>query len=132
MLLTLYILFYLHYIFIYFQYKILNITHALLLYSTFSHHIPILIHSMHYHTCIYLHTICTILCVCRLISLLSKENRKQYTEYIEGGGKSIYDLLIHELSSCKVPLADLLHILPSQQARYYTISSSSSVYPTQV
>lgn len=68
----------------------------------------------------------------RLISLLSKENRKHYTEYIEGGGKSIHDLLIHELSSCKVPLADLLHILPSQQARYYTISSSSSVYPTQV
>jgi NADPH-ferrihemoprotein reductase len=41
-------------------------------------------------------------------------------------------LLCNELRSCKLPLSDLLHIAPYIQPRYYTISSSSSVYPNTV
>lgn len=67
-----------------------------------------------------------------LTNVLAKENRKMFVDTIEGAGKSIYELLTHELSSCKVPLADLLHIAPSMQPRYYTISSSSSVHPSNV
>lgn len=42
------------------------------------------------------------------------------------------DLLTNELSSCKIPFSDLLHIVPYIQPRYYTISSSSSCHPDNV
>jgi len=64
--------------------------------------------------------------------VLAKENRKSFVDTIEGAGKSLFELLTHELTSCKLPLADLLHIAPSMQPRYYTISSSSSVHPSNV
>ena len=67
-----------------------------------------------------------------LLNVLAKENRKHFIETIEGEGKSLYHLLTNELSSCKVPLADFLHIAPPMQPRYYTISSSSSVHPQSV
>lgn len=67
-----------------------------------------------------------------LLDVLSKENRKAFIDTVEGGGKSLYELFTNELSSCKLPLADFLHIVPPMQPRYYTISSSSSVYPSSV
>ena len=67
-----------------------------------------------------------------LTSLLSKEHRKSFQESIEGGGKSVYQLLTNELSSAVIPLVEFLHIVPNMQPRYYTISSSSSVHPTSV
>jgi NADPH-ferrihemoprotein reductase len=67
-----------------------------------------------------------------LLKVVSKENRKAFGEIIEGAGKSLYSLLTHELSSSQIPLVDLLNIAPPLQPRYYTISSSSSVYPTAI
>ena len=69
-----------------------------------------------------------------LRSLLSEENRAAFKAFVVDGGKTLCHLLINggELSSCKVPLADFLHVLPFLQPRYYTISSSSSCYPNTV
>jgi NADPH-ferrihemoprotein reductase len=67
-----------------------------------------------------------------LMDLLSKENRNNLKRLVEEEGKNLVDLLTNELNSVKIPLSDLLHILPHIQPRYYTISSSSSVYPDVV
>lgn len=64
-----------------------------------------------------------------LMDLLNKENRNALKKLVEEDGKNLVDLLANELSSCKIPLSDLLHILPFIQPRYYTISSSSSCHP---
>lgn len=67
-----------------------------------------------------------------LQNLISKDNKEQFTEYIEKEGRSFATLLKNELSSCIIPLEDLLHLIPFIQPRYYTISSSSSVYPNTI
>ncbi len=67
-----------------------------------------------------------------LEALVAKDAHAQFKQYMHDNGKSLFDLLTSELNSCKIPLADMLHILPSMQPRYYTISSSSSVYPKTV
>lgn len=64
-----------------------------------------------------------------LSNLLAKDNRDQFKALITTPCRSIVSLFQNELSSCQIPLADLLHILPHMQPRYYTISSSSSRYP---
>lgn len=67
-----------------------------------------------------------------LRNLVAKDNRAAFKKYIDGSGKSIFELLTNELSSCKIPLEDFMHIIPHMQPRYYTISSSSSCYPDSV
>lgn len=67
-----------------------------------------------------------------LMDLLNKDNRNALKKLSEEDGKTLVDLLSNELSSCKVPLSDLLHIVPHIQPRYYTISSSSSCHPHHV
>lgn len=67
-----------------------------------------------------------------LTDILHKDNRAALKALSEEGGKSLVDLLANELSSCKIPLSDILHIVPFIQPRYYTISSSSSVHPDNV
>lgn len=67
-----------------------------------------------------------------LEDLLSKENREKFTQYIELEGRSYASLLQKELSSCVIPLDHLLHLVPLIQPRYYTISSSSSLYPKSI
>lgn len=67
-----------------------------------------------------------------LMDLLNKDNRNALKKLVEEDGKSLVDLLANELSSCKIPLSDLLHIVPHIQPRYYTISSSSSCFPDVV
>ena len=67
-----------------------------------------------------------------LVKLLHKDNKAQLKAFLEDDGKSLADLLTHELNSAKIPLADLIHIGTYLQPRYYTISSSSSVYPSMV
>lgn len=64
-----------------------------------------------------------------LRDLLSREKKDQYKTVIEDRRQSIYSLLLGSLSSCKLPLDALLQIVPVIQPRYYTISSSSSLYP---
>lgn len=69
-----------------------------------------------------------------LENITDKANRPQFKSYIEEGGRSLSVLLAKggELSSCRVPLADFLHITPRLQPRYYTISSSSNVHPRSI
>ena len=45
---------------------------------------------------------------------------------------SFCDLACNQLSSLEIPLSDLLHILPYITPRFYTISSSSSLYPDTI
>jgi NADPH-ferrihemoprotein reductase len=65
-------------------------------------------------------------------TLLVAENRAKFKHEIEDQRKSLCDLLTNELSSAKIPIADFLHIASPIQPRYYTISSSSSLYPETV
>lgn len=58
--------------------------------------------------------------------------KEQYLKVIEQEGRSFVSLLANELSSCKIPLEDLLHIVPTIQPRDYTIASSSSVHPNSI
>jgi NADPH-ferrihemoprotein reductase len=69
-----------------------------------------------------------------LEDLTDKNNRPKFKAYIEEGGRSLSLLLGRggDLSSCRLPLADFIHITPRLQPRYYTISSSSSVHPTSI
>lgn len=55
-----------------------------------------------------------------------------YQKEIEQEGRSFVSLLANELSSCRIPLEDLLHIIPNIQPRDYTIASSSSVHPNSI
>jgi NADPH-ferrihemoprotein reductase len=67
-----------------------------------------------------------------LKNLVQKENRELYNHSIEEEGRTYVSILSHELSSCVIPMADLFHLLPLIQPRYYTIASSSSCHPTSV
>lgn len=67
-----------------------------------------------------------------LLSVLDKNNRDALHSLHNDAAISIYDLLTNQLKSCKIPWDDFLHIVPYIQPRYYTISSSSSCYPTTV
>lgn len=60
------------------------------------------------------------------------KNKDNYHMSIEMEGRSFASLLSRELSSCRIPLTDLLHIIPLIQPRYYTISSSSSCFPESI
>jgi NADPH-ferrihemoprotein reductase len=66
-----------------------------------------------------------------LVNLTSKENRAAFGDFVSSG-QSLHRLLTAELSSCKLPLSDLLHIASVIQPRYYTISSSSSCHPRHI
>jgi NADPH-ferrihemoprotein reductase len=67
-----------------------------------------------------------------LDDMISKESREKYSKEIEGEGRTYASLLANELSSCVIPLDDLLHLIPFIQPRYYTISSAHSVNPDSV
>jgi NADPH-ferrihemoprotein reductase len=67
-----------------------------------------------------------------LRDLVKSENRSKFKAYVEDGCRSLYDVISTELTSLQIPLSDLLHILTYLQPRYYTISSSSSLYPDTI
>lgn len=68
-----------------------------------------------------------------LETVLSPEdgNRAYKTEVV-GKRRSIADVVVRSLPSLRIPLVDLLHILPAMCLRYYTISSSSAIFPNEV
>ena len=67
-----------------------------------------------------------------LKNITSIAQKERYLKEIEQEGRSFVSLLSNELSSCKIPLEDLLHIVPTIQPRDYTIASSSSVHPNSI
>jgi NADPH-ferrihemoprotein reductase len=67
-----------------------------------------------------------------LKDITSLAQKERYLREIEQEGRSFVSLLARELSSCSIPLEDLLHIVPTIQPRDYTIASSSSVHPDSI
>lgn len=67
-----------------------------------------------------------------LDNLLAKDNRSGFKEFMESNCVSLVDLLTDQLSSAVIPLVDFLHIVPFIQPRFYTISSSASLYPSTI
>lgn len=69
-----------------------------------------------------------------LSSLLATDKRKEFKEEIEDAHHSLLSLLLGPLDSVRETLSldVLLHIAPPIQPRYYTISSSSTVFPSSV
>ena len=67
-----------------------------------------------------------------LQSILDKDNRSALKSLHDEEAISITDLLTDQLSSCRIPWSDFLHIVPFIQPRYYTISSSSNCFPDTV
>lgn len=65
------------------------------------------------------------------ITSASEEGKQEYNEWIMKDKRSIVSVL-EDLSSFKPPLDHLLELLPRLQARYYSISSSSKMYPSSV
>ncbi len=63
---------------------------------------------------------------------MHNDNRAEFKTFIAESCPGICSLLCNELSSCTLPLSDLLHIASYIQPRYYTISSSSSIFPSSV
>ncbi|CAM9899696.1 unnamed protein product, partial [Discosporangium mesarthrocarpum] len=64
--------------------------------------------------------------------LSGKEGRQEYYQVVEAGGRTLADLITSYFPSLSLPLERFVHIVPHLHPRYYTISSSKAVYPTQV
>ena len=62
----------------------------------------------------------------------SKDGRDEYHREVEDAGRSLAGLIMETFLSINIPLEHLLHIVPRLHPRYYTISSSSSVFPSSV
>eukprot|EP00640_Fibrocapsa_japonica_P000889 CAMPEP_0113933598 /NCGR_PEP_ID=MMETSP1339-20121228/740_1 /TAXON_ID=94617 /ORGANISM="Fibrocapsa japonica" /LENGTH=678 /DNA_ID=CAMNT_0000934937 /DNA_START=174 /DNA_END=2210 /DNA_ORIENTATION=+ /assembly_acc=CAM_ASM_000762 len=68
----------------------------------------------------------------KLRHLASKDGADEYKSWVEGEGRNVVELLSEHFRSVKVPLADLISLLPHLQPRYYTIASSSKAHPGRV
>jgi NADPH-ferrihemoprotein reductase len=67
----------------------------------------------------------------RLLRLASRAGREEFTSWVRGSQRSVYELF-DAFPSLKVPLAAFVHIMPRLQPRAYTIASSSLVQPSRV
>lgn len=68
----------------------------------------------------------------RIKFLASKQGREEYNRFVVQEGRSLAELITESFPSVRLPLQHLINLAPHLQPRYYTISSSSSVYPSQV
>jgi len=68
----------------------------------------------------------------RLKFLSSKEGKSEFDKFIIGESRSIFEIITIHFPSIKIPLNRFIQIIPRLQPRYYTISSSSSVYPDNI
>ncbi|CAF0746438.1 unnamed protein product [Didymodactylos carnosus] len=66
-----------------------------------------------------------------LMGSYSEDGRIKYKDWALDGCRSIV-VILEDLPSLKPPLEYLCEVLPRLQARYYSISSSSKIYPTSV
>jgi NADPH-ferrihemoprotein reductase len=67
----------------------------------------------------------------RLLRLASRAGREEFTAWVRGCQRAVYELF-DAFPSLKVPLAAFVHIMPRLQPRAYTIASSSLVQPSRV
>jgi NADPH-ferrihemoprotein reductase len=67
----------------------------------------------------------------KLMGSSSEEGKALYAEWITKSCRSIVHIL-EDMPSCKPKLDHLLELLPRVQCRYYSISSSSKIYPSSV
>ncbi|KAF0685520.1 Aste57867_22612 [Aphanomyces stellatus] len=67
----------------------------------------------------------------RLLYLASPDGKFEYEAWIKDACRTYGDV-VEAFPSLRVPLAALLHIVPSLQPRFYTISSSPHVHPTHL
>lgn len=63
--------------------------------------------------------------------LSSKDGKEDYWRDVENAGRTLTDLILETFPSISIPLEHFLFIVPHLHPRYYTISSSSSVYPSR-
>ncbi|KAF0744968.1 hypothetical protein Ae201684P_011492 [Aphanomyces euteiches] len=67
----------------------------------------------------------------KLLYLASTDGKAEYKRWIQDACRTFADV-IEAFPSLEIPLAAFLHIVPTLQSRYYTISSSSQVHPTRI
>ncbi|ETV88103.1 hypothetical protein H257_01459 [Aphanomyces astaci] len=67
----------------------------------------------------------------RLLRLASADGKAEYQTWVVDAHRTFGDV-IEAFPSLQIPLVAFIHILPSLQPRYYTISSSSVVHPTRI
>ncbi|ETW01203.1 hypothetical protein H310_06794 [Aphanomyces invadans] len=67
----------------------------------------------------------------KLLRLASVDGKTEYQTWVVDACRTYGDV-IEAFPSLQIPLAAFVHILPSLQPRYYTISSSSRVHPTRI
>ncbi|KDO31201.1 hypothetical protein SPRG_03819 [Saprolegnia parasitica CBS 223.65] len=67
----------------------------------------------------------------KLLHLASPEGKDAYHAFIVDSCRNVADVL-EAFPSIAMPLTALIHVLPSLQPRYYTISSSSTVHPSRI
>ena len=65
------------------------------------------------------------------LSSSSVEGKEKYKEWIKTENRTIVEVL-EDLDSVKIPADHLCELLPRLQVRYYSISSSSRMYPSHV
>lgn len=59
-------------------------------------------------------------------------NKEATKKFCEVEMNSLYTILLQYLPNTRIPLVDFLHLVSPIQPRYYTISSSSSLYPKTI
>ena len=67
----------------------------------------------------------------RSMASITPEGKAKYQTWIQDACRNIVHIL-EDIKSCKPPIDHLCELLPRLQPRYYSISSSSKLYPTHV
>jgi NADPH-ferrihemoprotein reductase len=65
------------------------------------------------------------------LSLNDEENKLKFKKYIADPRRNLFDILM-DFKTVKLPIEVFLEIMPRLQPRYYSIASSSSLYPNSV
>lgn len=67
----------------------------------------------------------------RSMASITPEGKEKYQKWIQDSSRNIVHIL-EDIKSCKPPIDHICELLPRLQPRYYSISSSSKLYPTNV
>ncbi|XP_061395304.1 NADPH--cytochrome P450 reductase [Musca vetustissima] len=67
----------------------------------------------------------------RSMASITPEGKEKYQNWIQNSSRNIVHIL-EDIRSCKPPIDHICELLPRLQPRYYSISSSSKLYPTSV